>query len=159
MSFIINYKVTQQLFLMYCLVGFSISEQTDVAFFWYEYLRIYMYVRQNEIMGYRFLISKILIHPLPERIQKVQIVFSHAVRRDTLWLRWYDYLQCQIVDPLCNIFLFCAHFPPTKLLTKIGFFVIRKGPGTHVIVYSSFVKQRIDARKLESSARIQAIEC
>jgi len=42
--------------------------------------------------GYRFLISEILIRLLPERIQKVRIVFSHVVRRDTSCLRWYDYL-------------------------------------------------------------------
>jgi len=38
---------------------------------------------------------------------------------------------------LCyDVLFFCALF----LLTKIGFFVTRKGPRTHVIVYSSFVK-------------------
>ena len=49
--------------------------------------------------------------------------------------------------PLCDVFLFRARFPLTKLLTKIGFFVTRKGPRTHVIVYSSFVKERIDRKK------------
>jgi len=51
------------------------------------------HVRQiGRNFGYRFLNSKILILPLPERIQKVRIVFSHIVRRDTSCLRWYDYL-------------------------------------------------------------------
>jgi hypothetical protein len=35
--------------------------------------------------------------------------------------------------------VFCALF----LLTKIGFFVTRKGPRTHVIVYLSFLKSKI----------------
>jgi hypothetical protein len=48
---------------------------------------------------------------------------------------------------LCDVFLFCARFPLTKLLTKIGFFVTRKGPHTRVIVYSGFVKERIDSEK------------
>ena len=29
----------------------------------------------------------------------------------------------------------------------VGFFVTRKGPRTHVIVYSSFVKERVDNEK------------
>jgi hypothetical protein len=37
---------------------------------------------------------------------------------------------------LCYVLIFCALF----VLTKIGFFLTRKGPRTHVIVYSSFVK-------------------
>ncbi len=97
--------------------------------------------------GYWFLISKILICPLPERIQKVWIVFSHVVRRDTLYLRRYDYLIMFDFLILCAM-CFVAHpFSTTKLLTKISFFINRKGPRTHVIVYSSFVKQQIDSKK------------
>ena len=50
---------------------------------------------------------------------------------------------------LCTmtVFLFRARFPLTKLLTKFGFFITRKGPHNHVIVYSSFVKERIDNEK------------
>ena len=38
MSFIINYKVTKGI-IFNVLFGFSISEKTEVKFFWYEYLR------------------------------------------------------------------------------------------------------------------------
>jgi hypothetical protein len=48
---------------------------------------------------------------------------------------------------LCNVFLFCAPFPLTKLLTKFGFFITQKGPRTHVIVNSSFVIERINSEK------------
>ena len=41
---------------------------------------VYKHVRKIvRNFGYRFLISKILIRPLPERIQKVRIVSSHVV--------------------------------------------------------------------------------
>ena len=48
---------------------------------------------------------------------------------------------------LCNVFLLRAYFPLTKLLTMIGFFVTQKGPHTHVIGYSRFVKERIKSKK------------
>jgi hypothetical protein len=38
MSFMINYKVTWWLFLMYCSASLFLN--TDVTFFWYEYLRM-----------------------------------------------------------------------------------------------------------------------
>ena len=99
--------------------------------------------------GYRFHISKILICPFPEKIQNVQIIFSRIARRDTSCLRRYDYLCYQIVDPLCDVFLFHACFPLTKLVTKIGFFVTRKGPRTHVIIKKSGeLSQNSSYRKL-----------
>ncbi len=52
-----------------------------------------------------------------------------------------------IVDPLGDMFLFCTRFPLAKLVTKIGFFITRKGPRTHIIVYSSFVKEWINSKK------------
>ncbi len=45
------------------------------------------------------------------------------------------------------MFLFRARFPLTTLLTKIGFFVTRKGPRTHAIVNSSFLIGQIDSEK------------
>ena len=56
------------------------------------------------------------------------------------------------------MFLFSARFPQTKLLTKIGFYVTQKGPRTHVIVYSRFVKKKDRQQERYSSARILAIE-
>ena len=41
-------------------------------------------------VGYLLPISKILILPFPERIEKVQIILSHLAKRDTLCLRRYD---------------------------------------------------------------------
>jgi hypothetical protein len=72
------------------LFVFSNSEKTKVAFFWYEYLHKHVRkIVQN--FGYRFLISKILICPLPKRIQKVWIAFfSRCEKRyfvsETVWL-------------------------------------------------------------------------
>jgi hypothetical protein len=56
--YFINYKVTLRI-IFYVLFGFSISEKTKVAFFWYEYLRIYMYVRYYEILGTNSLSHKV----------------------------------------------------------------------------------------------------
>ena len=87
----INYKVTQQFLLMYCLASLFLKK-TDIRFFG---MNTFVYKHAHQIvqnLGYQFLISKILTCPLPESIQKVQTVFSHIVRRDTLRLRWYDYL-------------------------------------------------------------------
>ena len=58
----------------------------------------------------------------------------------------YD-IRLLILCVMCDVFLLRPRFPLTKLLTKIGFFVTRKGPRTHVIVYSSFVKELIDSKK------------
>ena len=114
------------------LFHFSISEQMDVAFFWCMNTFVYKHVHQIvRNFWNQFLFSDILIRPLPERIQKVWIVFFRVARRDTLCLRWYDYLWVYdiiAVDLLCDVFLFRARFPLTKSLTKIGFYVTRKGP-------------------------------
>jgi hypothetical protein len=54
----------------------------------------------------------------------------------TVWLPMI--LDCwSFVD----VFLFRARFPLTKLLTKIGFFVTRKGPRTHVIDFFKLRKR------------------
>ena len=96
------------------LFGFSISEKQKLCSFGMN-TSVYKHVRQIvQNLGYRFLISKILICPLPERIQKVLIIFSRVVRRDTLCLRRYDYLRYYIIDPLCYVFLFRARFPLTS---------------------------------------------
>jgi len=77
---------------MYCSATLFLKK-TEVAFFWYMNTSVYKHVRKIvRIFGYRFLISKILIRPLPERIQKVRIIFSHVVRRDSSCLRRDDYL-------------------------------------------------------------------
>jgi hypothetical protein len=52
---------------------------------------------------------------------------------------------------LCYVF-FCALF----LLTIIGFFVTRKGPSTHVIVYLIFLKYWIDIKKAEELSYISS---
>ena len=78
MSFRINYKVTQRLFLMYCLASLFLNRRTLRSFG----MNTSIYKHERQILlnfRYRFLISKILICPLPERIQKVQNVFSHVV--------------------------------------------------------------------------------
>ena len=46
----------------------------------------------------------------------------------------------------------------TQLLTKIGFFVTRKGPRTHVIVYSSFVKEWIDIGELSENSSYRTLK-
>jgi hypothetical protein len=75
----------------------------------------------------------------------VNFLFSRCEKRyfvsETVWLPMI--LDCWF---FVDVFLFCARFPLTKLLTKIGFFVTRKGPRTHVIDYSSFVKELIDSK-------------
>ncbi len=53
---------------------------------------------------------------------------------------------------LLYVLFFCALF----LLTKLGFFVTRKGPCTCVIVYSSFVKKWIDIKKAEELSYISS---
>jgi len=76
---------------MYCLASLFLNKWT-LHFFGMN-TSVYKHVRQiAQNFEFGFLISKILICPLPERIQKVQIVFSHVVRRDTSCLRRYDYL-------------------------------------------------------------------
>ncbi len=50
----------------------------------------------------------------------------------------------------------CVIFLRPFLLTKIGFFVTRKGPRTHDIVYSSFVKEWIDIKKAEELSYISS---
>jgi hypothetical protein len=92
--YVIYYQLQGHLMIIFnVLFGFSISEK-EVAFFWYDMnTSVCKHVRKIvRNFGYRFLILKILIRPLPERIQKVRIVFSHVVRRDTLCLIWYYYL-------------------------------------------------------------------
>jgi hypothetical protein len=76
---------------MYCSASLFLKERTLRSFGMNTsvYLHVRWIVRN---FGYGFLISNIQIRPLPERIQKVRIVFSHVVRRDTSCLRWYDYL-------------------------------------------------------------------
>jgi hypothetical protein len=98
MSFIFNYKVTSRLFLMYCSASLFLNKRTLYSFGMYTsvYKHVHQIIRN---FGYRFLISKIQICPVPERIQKVWIVYSHIVRRDTSCLRQYDYL--------CYIRLIC----------------------------------------------------
>ena len=146
MSFIFNYKVTSRLFLMYCSASLFLNKRTLCSFGMNTsvYKHVHQIIRN---FGYRFLISKILICPVPERIQKVWIVYSHIVRRDTSCLRQYDYL-CNIrLSILCAMCFVLRLFSTTKLPTKIGFFVTRKGPCTHIIVYSSFVQKQIDSKK------------
>ena len=92
--YVICYQLQGHLMIIFnVLFGFSISEKTEDAFFRCMNTSVYKHVRKIvQNFEYRFLISKILICPLPERIQKVRIVFSHVVRRDTSCLRRYDYL-------------------------------------------------------------------
>jgi hypothetical protein len=76
---------------MYCSASLFLKERTLRSFGMNT--SVDKHVRQIvRNFGYRFLTSKILILPLPERIQKVRIVFSHVARRDTSRLRWYEYL-------------------------------------------------------------------
>jgi hypothetical protein len=94
----INYVIYYQLqvhlriiFNVYCSASLFLKKWKMYSFGMNT--SVYKHVRKILLnFGYRFLISKILIYPLPERIQKVRIVFSHVVRRDTSCLRWYDYL-------------------------------------------------------------------
>ena len=80
-----------RIFLMYCLASLFLKKWTLRSFGMNTC--VYKHVHQIvQIWGYGFLISKILICPLPERIKKVQTVFSHIMRRDSSLLIWYDYL-------------------------------------------------------------------
>jgi hypothetical protein len=81
---------------MYCSASLFLNKQTLCSFG----MNTSVYKHVCQIVwnfGYRFLISKILIHPLPERIQKLWIVFSHVVRRDTS-------LVCLLGTPKCYNF-------------------------------------------------------
>jgi hypothetical protein len=80
----------QQVFFK-CISRLLYLLKNGYTFFLYEYLH-YKHARQIvQNLGYQFLFSKILICPLPERIKKVRIVFSHVVRRNSLRLRWYEF--------------------------------------------------------------------
>ena len=62
---------------MYCSASLCLKEQTLHSFGMNT--SVYKHVRKIvRSFGDRFLISKIQIRPLPERIQKVRIVFSHV---------------------------------------------------------------------------------
>jgi hypothetical protein len=60
-SYVIYYQLQGHLrIILNVLFGFSISEKTEVAFFWYMNASIYKLVRKMvRNFGYRFLISKI----------------------------------------------------------------------------------------------------
>jgi hypothetical protein len=62
---------------MYCSASLFLKERTLRSFGINTFVdkHVRKIVRN---FGYRFLISKILIRPLSERIQKVRIVFSHV---------------------------------------------------------------------------------
>ena len=93
-SSVIYYQLKGHLkFIFNVFFGFSISEKKRKLHSFGINTSVYKDVRKIvRNFGYQFLISKIRIRPLPERIQKVRIVFSHIVRRDTSCLRLYDYL-------------------------------------------------------------------
>jgi len=68
---------------MYCSASLFLKERTLRSFGINTSVdkHVHQIVRN---FGYQFLISKILNLPMPEMIQKVRIVFSHVVRRDTV---------------------------------------------------------------------------
>jgi len=93
-SYVIYYQLQVHstiIFNVYCSASLFLKERTLHSFGMNTSMD--KHVRQIVCnFGYRFLISKILILPLSERIQKVRIVFSHVARRGTLCLRRHDYL-------------------------------------------------------------------
>ncbi len=148
-SYVIYYQLQGHLTIIFnVLFDFSISERTDVAFFWYEYLRVLTCTYEDS--------TKFCV-PIPylensnssvagEDPEGANCLFSHCEKRyflsETVWLPMildcWSFVRCVFVS---------RPFSITKILTKIGFFVTRKGPRTHVFVYSSFVKERIDSKK------------
>ena len=92
-SYVIYDQLQGQLtiFQMYCSASLFLKKWMLCSFGMNT--SVYQHVHQIvQNLGYQFLISKILICPLPERIKKVRTVFSQVVRRYTSSLRRYDYL-------------------------------------------------------------------
>ncbi len=147
-SYVIYYQWQGHLtfFFMYCLASLFLNEQTLRSFGMNT--SVYKHVLQVvQNLGYWFLISKNSNSSVTgEDPDSVKCLFSRWEKRyfvsEMVWL--LEILDCW---SFVRCVLFRARFPLTKLLTKIGFFVTQKGPRTHVIVYSSFIKERINSKK------------
>jgi hypothetical protein len=63
---------------------------------------------------------------------------------------WAKKMIKKQVGELLGLLSYVLFFSAQFVLTKIGFFVTQKGPHTHIIVYSSFVKIRRSSRDNKS---------